>query len=67
MVKIAQQVEAHTLDGVADVRDESDREGVRLVVEVKRGFAPQVWWCVDKLVAWGAWWGLVLVRGGPGR
>jgi len=28
--------------GVADVRDESDREGMRMVVEVKRGSNPEV-------------------------
>eukprot|EP00803_Ostreobium_quekettii_P010982 evm.model.scf_3691.1 EVM.evm.TU.scf_3691.1 scf_3691:6043-11733(+) len=37
-----QLVENRTLEGVADVRDESDREGIRLVVEVKRGSEPQV-------------------------
>lgn len=28
--------------GVSDVRDESDREGLRVVVEVKRGFSPEL-------------------------
>ncbi|KAF6254075.1 DNA topoisomerase [Scenedesmus sp. NREL 46B-D3] len=40
--RIAELVEAKSLDGVADVRDESDRTGVRLVVEVKRGFSPEL-------------------------
>lgn len=40
--KIAELVESRTIDGVTDVRDESDREGVRMVVEVKRGFSPEV-------------------------
>ncbi|WIA14237.1 hypothetical protein OEZ85_002775 [Tetradesmus obliquus] len=40
--RIAELVEAKTLDGIADVRDESDRTGVRLVVEVKRGFSPEL-------------------------
>jgi hypothetical protein len=35
--QIARLVDAGTLTGVADVRDESDRDGVRVVVEVKRG------------------------------
>jgi DNA gyrase subunit A len=35
--QIARLVDAGTLTGVSDVRDESDREGVRVVVEVKRG------------------------------
>src|SRR5207253_354786 len=30
------------LDGVADVRDESDREGMRIVVELKRGEESQL-------------------------
>ena len=28
--------------GIADVRDESDRDGMRVVVEVKRGASPEV-------------------------
>ena len=30
------------MDGVYDVRDESDREGLRVVVEVKQGASPEV-------------------------
>ncbi|GBF90404.1 DNA gyrase subunit A, partial [Raphidocelis subcapitata] len=40
--KIAELVEAKTIEGVADVRDESDRTGVRLVVEVRRGYEARV-------------------------
>ena len=40
--KIAELVEARQLEGIADVRDESDRDGVRLVVEVKRGASARV-------------------------
>ena len=32
--RIAELVESKALDGIADVRDESDREGMRVVVEV---------------------------------
>ncbi len=35
--------------GVSDVRDESDRDGVRLVVEVKRGATPEVIFNCDNL------------------
>ncbi len=35
--KIAQLVKKGTLGGISDVRDESDRDGLRLVIEVKRG------------------------------
>ena len=34
--RIVELADAKKLEGVADVRDESDREGMRLVVEVKR-------------------------------
>jgi DNA gyrase subunit A len=35
--RIAELVEDDKLSGVADLRDESDRDGMRLVVELKRG------------------------------
>ena len=35
--QMAKLVDAGTLTGVSDIRDESDRDGVRVVVEVKRG------------------------------
>jgi DNA gyrase subunit A len=34
--KIAQLVNAGRIDGIADIRDESDREGMRVVIELKR-------------------------------
>jgi DNA gyrase subunit A len=40
--KVAQLVEGKVLEGVSDVRDESDRSGVRVVVEVKRGWSPDL-------------------------
>eukprot|EP00878_Enallax_costatus_P019373 GHUV01020438.1.p1 GENE.GHUV01020438.1~~GHUV01020438.1.p1 ORF type:complete len:826 (+),score=272.01 GHUV01020438.1:1150-3627(+) len=40
--RIAELVESKALDGIADVRDESDRTGVRLVVEVKRNFSHEL-------------------------
>lgn len=42
VVKIAELVEARVIEGVSDVRDESDRTGTRMVVEVKRGFSAEV-------------------------
>jgi DNA gyrase subunit A len=39
---IAQLVNEKKIEGVADIRDESDREGMRIVVEVKRGELPEV-------------------------
>ncbi len=42
MAKIADLVRAKTIVGIADLRDESDRDGTRLVVELKRDANPQV-------------------------
>jgi len=39
---IAGLVKAKTVEGVTDLRDESDRDGVRVVIEVGRGEVPQV-------------------------
>ena len=35
--KIAELVRDHRIEGVSDIRDESDREGMRIVLELKRG------------------------------
>jgi DNA gyrase subunit A len=40
--RIAELVQSKKLDGVADVRDESSREGMRIVVEIKRGEESQL-------------------------
>ncbi|MEG4505577.1 DNA topoisomerase 4 subunit A [Microcoleus sp. F6_B4] len=39
--KVAELVNAGRLDGISDLRDESDREGIRVVVELKREFSPE--------------------------
>ena len=39
--KVAELVNAGRLDGIADLRDESDRDGIRVVIELKREFAPE--------------------------
>jgi DNA gyrase subunit A len=39
--RIAELVRERKLDGIADMRDESDRQGMRLVIEVKRDANPQ--------------------------
>ena len=39
---IADQVEDKRLDGISDIRDESDRNGMRMVIELKRDANPQV-------------------------
>ncbi|HEV8659618.1 MAG TPA: DNA gyrase subunit A [Thermoanaerobaculia bacterium] len=40
--KIAELVHAKRIEGISDLRDESDREGIRIVVELKRGEVPEV-------------------------
>jgi DNA gyrase subunit A len=40
--RIAQLVQEKKIDGISDVRDESDREGMRIVVELRRGEQPEV-------------------------
>ncbi|MCX7895546.1 MAG: DNA gyrase subunit A [Thermoanaerobaculum sp.] len=40
--RIAELVQNKELEGVADLRDESDRDGIRVVVELKRDAVPQV-------------------------
>ena len=39
---MAEQVEDKRLEGISDIRDESDRNGMRLVIELKRDANPQV-------------------------
>ncbi len=40
--KIAELVHEKRVDGISDIRDESDRNGMRVVVELKRDVNPQV-------------------------
>ncbi len=40
--KIAELVREKKIDGISDLRDESDREGIRLVVELKKGEASDI-------------------------
>ena len=40
--KIAQLVREKHLEGISDIRDESDRDGIRVVMEIKRGEMAQV-------------------------
>jgi len=40
--RIAELVQTKKIDGIADVRDESSREGMRIVVEIKRGEESQL-------------------------
>ncbi len=40
--KIAELVKDRKLDGISDLRDESDRNGMRIVIELKRDAVPKV-------------------------
>ncbi|OMH40958.1 DNA gyrase subunit A [Desulfurobacterium indicum] len=39
---IAELVKEKKIEGIADIRDESDREGIRVVIELKRDSTPEV-------------------------
>lgn len=40
--KIADMVRNEKIDGISDIRDESDRRGLRVVIKIKRGFNPKI-------------------------
>ena len=40
--RIAELVTEKKIDGVSDIRDESDKDGIRVVIELKRGELPEV-------------------------
>ncbi|BAY51233.1 DNA gyrase subunit A [Thermostichus vulcanus NIES-2134] len=42
MEKIAELVNEKKIEGIADLRDESDRDGIRVVIELKRDAHPRV-------------------------
>ncbi|HLU19092.1 MAG TPA: DNA gyrase subunit A [Pusillimonas sp.] len=40
--RIAELVNERKIEGISDIRDESDKDGMRLVIELKRGEVPEV-------------------------
>jgi len=40
--RIAELVTEKIVDEISDVRDESDRDGMRIVIELKRGAQPEI-------------------------
>ncbi|MGE5767007.1 MAG: DNA gyrase subunit A, partial [Bacteroidota bacterium] len=40
--RIAELVRSKTIEGIADIRDESDRQGLRVVIELRREAEPEV-------------------------
>ena len=42
ITRIADLVRDHKIDGISDLRDESDRNGLRVVIELKKGVSPKI-------------------------
>ena len=42
IMQIADLVKSKRIDGIADIKEESDREGMRIVIDIKRDFNAQV-------------------------
>ncbi|MDD3021729.1 MAG: DNA gyrase subunit A [Alphaproteobacteria bacterium] len=42
MENIADLIKSDRVEGISDLRDESDREGIRVVIELKQGINPEV-------------------------
>ncbi|GAB1431703.1 DNA topoisomerase (ATP-hydrolyzing) subunit A [Spirochaetota bacterium] len=42
VIKIAELVRDKSVEGISDIRDESDRDGMRMVIELKRGAIPKL-------------------------
>ena len=40
--KLAELVNTRKIDGISDIRDESDRDGMRIVIELKKDFNPEI-------------------------
>src|SRR5438067_11377629 len=40
--RMAELVNNKTIEDISDIRDESDRHGMRIVIELKRGSEPQI-------------------------
>ncbi len=40
--KIADNIKNKRIEGITDLRDESDRDGIRIVMELRRGMTPEV-------------------------
>jgi len=42
ITKMAELVHTKKLEGISDLRDESDKDGIRIVIDIKRGALPRV-------------------------
>ncbi len=42
VIRIAELIREDKIDGISDLRDESDRDGMRVVIELKRNVSPKI-------------------------
>jgi DNA gyrase subunit A len=63
--KIAELVKEKKLEGISELRDESDKDGMRMVIEVKRGESAR--WCSTTSTSRPRWRGVRHQHGGAGR
>ena len=42
ITNIAKMVQSKVVDGITDIRDESDKDGIRIVIELRRDVQPQI-------------------------
>ncbi len=42
ILKIAELVKTKSIDSISDIKDESNRDGIRVVIKLKKGFIPEV-------------------------
>ncbi len=42
ILKIADLVKNKTIDSISDIKDESNRDGIRIVIKLKKGYIPEV-------------------------
>ncbi len=42
VLKIADLVKNKTIDSISDIKDESNRDGIRIVIKLKKGYIPEV-------------------------
>lgn len=42
LIRISELVQEKVIEGISDLRDESDRDGMRIVIELRRGASPKI-------------------------
>jgi DNA gyrase/topoisomerase IV subunit A len=51
--KMAELVRDKKIEGISDIRDESDKDGIRVVIELKRGVMAR--WCSTTCTSTPSW------------